>query len=232
MKLPRDIGPMHFIGIGGIGMSGIAEVLVNLGYTVQGTDQSDSANVKRLRDKGVKVAIGHAAENLAGAKVVVISSAIKPDNPELVAARALPKLGPEPIDPDFTAADLYRRLHARRAPVKALLLDQGVVAGVGNIYADEACFEAGIRPGRRTDRLTLRERRALYGAIRDVLEKSILARGSSVINYVDGFGERGANQENLAVYGRAGEPCVRCGTPLRSTRLAGRTTVYCRRCQR
>jgi UDP-N-acetylmuramate--alanine ligase len=88
MKLPRDIGPMHFVGIGGIGMSGIAEVLVNLGYTVQGSDQTDSANVKRLRDKGVKIAIGHAAENLAGASVVVISSAIKPDNPELVAARA------------------------------------------------------------------------------------------------------------------------------------------------
>ncbi len=88
MKLPRDISPMHFVGIGGIGMSGIAEVLVNLGYAVQGSDQADSANVKRLRDKGVKVAIGHAAENLAGAKVVVISSAIKPDNPELVAARA------------------------------------------------------------------------------------------------------------------------------------------------
>ena len=88
MKLPRDIGPMHFIGIGGIGMSGIAEVLVNLGYTVQGSDQADGANVKRLRDKGVRVAIGHKQENLAGAKVVVISSAIKADNPELVAARA------------------------------------------------------------------------------------------------------------------------------------------------
>jgi UDP-N-acetylmuramate--alanine ligase len=88
MKLPRDIGPMHFIGIGGIGMSGLAEVLVNLGYTVQGSDQTDSANVKRLRDKGVKIVIGHAAENLADARVVVISSAIKPDNPELVAARA------------------------------------------------------------------------------------------------------------------------------------------------
>ena len=88
MKLPRDIGPVHFIGIGGIGMSGIAEVLVNLGYTVQGSDQSDSANVKRLRDKGIKIAIGHASENLADARVVVISSAIKPDNPELVAARA------------------------------------------------------------------------------------------------------------------------------------------------
>src|SRR6202008_2181586 len=88
MKLPRDIGPIHFIGIGGIGMSGIAEVLVNLGYTVQGSDQADGANVKRLRDKGVKIAIGHAAENLEGAKVVVISSAIKADNPELAAARA------------------------------------------------------------------------------------------------------------------------------------------------
>jgi UDP-N-acetylmuramate--alanine ligase len=88
MKLPRDIGPVHFIGIGGIGMSGIAEVLVNLGYTVQGSDQADSANVKRLRDKGVKVLIGHAADNLGGARVIVVSSAIKPDNPELVAARA------------------------------------------------------------------------------------------------------------------------------------------------
>ncbi len=88
MKLPRDIGPVHFVGIGGIGMSGIAEVLVNLGYVVQGTDQAESANIKRLREKGVKIAIGHAAENLAGAQVVVISSAIKRDNPELIAARA------------------------------------------------------------------------------------------------------------------------------------------------
>src|SRR5579864_269879 len=77
MKLPRDIGPVHFVGIGGIGMSGIAEVLVNLGYLVQGSDQSESANVKRLRDLGVLVAIGHAAENLAGAAVVVVSSAIR-----------------------------------------------------------------------------------------------------------------------------------------------------------
>ncbi len=88
MKLPRDIGPVHFVGIGGIGMSGIAEVLVNLGYTVQGSDQAEGANVKRLRDLGVSIAIGHAAENLAGARVVVVSSAIKRDNPELVAARA------------------------------------------------------------------------------------------------------------------------------------------------
>lgn len=151
---------------------------------------------------------------------------------ELILAGVLPRLGPEPLAAELTADDFSRLVRGRRRAIKAALLDQSFLAGVGNIYADEACFEAGIRPGRRTDRLTLRERRALYGAIRDVLEKSILARGSSVINYVDGFGERGANQENLAVYGRAGEPCLRCGTPLRSTRLAGRTTVYCRRCQR
>ncbi len=88
MKLPRDIGPVHFVGIGGIGMSGIAEVLVNLGYVVQGSDQAENANVKRLREKGVKIAIGHAADNLDGAQVVVISSAIRSDNPELAAARA------------------------------------------------------------------------------------------------------------------------------------------------
>ena len=88
MKLPRDIGPIHFVGIGGIGMSGIAEVLCNLGYTVTGSDVADSANVKRLRDKGIKVAIGHAAPNIDGADVIVVSSAIRRDNPELIAARA------------------------------------------------------------------------------------------------------------------------------------------------
>jgi UDP-N-acetylmuramate--alanine ligase len=87
MKLPPKIGPIHFVGIGGIGMSGIAEVLMNLGYTVQGTDASDNANVKRLRDKGAKVFVGHKAEHVEGAEVLVVSSAIKRDNPELVLAR-------------------------------------------------------------------------------------------------------------------------------------------------
>ena len=88
MRLPREIGPIHFIGIGGIGMSGIAEVLANLGYTVQGSDASESGNVARLREKGITVSIGHKAENVDGADVVVVSTAIKRDNPELMAARA------------------------------------------------------------------------------------------------------------------------------------------------
>ncbi len=87
MKMPPNIGPVHFIGIGGIGMSGIAEVLVNLGYTVQGSDQGENANVQRLREKGVTVHVGHAAENLGLAEVVVVSTAIKRSNPELAAAR-------------------------------------------------------------------------------------------------------------------------------------------------
>jgi formamidopyrimidine-DNA glycosylase len=152
---------------------------------------------------------------------------------ELIAARAFPaRLGPEPIHGDLTEAEFEALVRARRRPVKSALLDQSFLAGVGNIYADEACFRAGIRPSRWTHRLTLRERRALYSAIQEVLENSIAARGSSIINYVDAFGLRGSNQEKLLVYGRAGEPCLTCGTPLQGTRLAGRGTVYCRKCQR
>ncbi len=151
---------------------------------------------------------------------------------ELIAARAFPRrLGPEPIHGDLTEAEFDRLVKARRRPVKSALLDQSFLAGVGNIYADEACFRAGIRPSRWTHRLTVRERRALYEAIQYVLENSIAARGSSIINYVDGFGLRGSNQEKLLVYGRSGEPCLICGTPLLGTRLAGRGTVYCRKCQ-
>jgi formamidopyrimidine-DNA glycosylase len=151
---------------------------------------------------------------------------------ELIAARAFPRrLGPEPIHGDLTESEFERLVKGRRRPVKSALLDQSFLAGVGNIYADEACFRAGIRPSRWTHRLTVRERRALYEAIQYVLENSIAARGSSIINYVDGFGLRGSNQEKLLVYGRSGEPCLRCGTPLLGTRLAGRGTVYCRKCQ-
>src|SRR4030081_3616728 len=88
MRLPREIGPIHFVGIGGIGMSGIAEVLCNLGYTGQGSDAAESANVGRSRDKGITITIGHRAENVDGADVLVVSTAIKRDNPELMAARA------------------------------------------------------------------------------------------------------------------------------------------------
>jgi formamidopyrimidine-DNA glycosylase len=144
----------------------------------------------------------------------------------------MPRLGPEPIHGDLSEAEFGRLVRTRHRPIKSALLDQSFLAGVGNIYADEACFRARIRPSRRTDRLTVAERRTLYAAIQEVLSSSIAARGSSIINYVDGFGVPGNNQGQLVVYGRGGEPCVRCGSRLIWTRLAGRGTVYCRQCQR
>jgi formamidopyrimidine-DNA glycosylase len=151
---------------------------------------------------------------------------------ELLGSRSLPNLGPEPIDPHFTAADLYRRVHRSRAPVKALLLDQAVVAGVGNIYADEACFRARVRPDRRGETLSRRAVGRLRAALEESLGEAIRNRGSTIDDYRDAWGEFGGQQERLLVYGHAGEPCPRCGAPLRSARIGGRTTVFCRRCQR
>jgi len=150
---------------------------------------------------------------------------------ELRTARAFPRLGPEPIGDSLTEAGFQVLIRRRRRPVKSALLDQTFLAGLGNIYADEACFAAGIRPTRMTHRLAVRERQALFGAIGTVLRASIAARGSSVASYVDAFGVAGRNQEMLQVYGRGGRPCFRCGTPLKRLRLAGRTTVYCSQCQ-
>jgi formamidopyrimidine-DNA glycosylase len=151
---------------------------------------------------------------------------------ELVAARKVPRLGPEPLDPGFTAADLYRRLHVRRAPLKALLLDQMVVAGVGNIYADEACFRARVRPDRPGSGLSRPAAGRLHDALAALLAEAIVNRGSSVDSYRDAWGEMGGEQALLQVYGRGGEPCPRCGRRLAVVRIAGRTTVFCRRCQR
>jgi formamidopyrimidine-DNA glycosylase len=151
---------------------------------------------------------------------------------DLIGAGKLPLLGPEPLDPAFTPEVLHRRLRGRRAPVKALLLDQRLVAGLGNIYADEACFRAGLRPDRPGGSLGRRSVARLHGALREVLREAIANRGSSVDDYRDALGEPGRQQERLLVYGRAGCPCVRCGRRLTAIRLAGRSTVFCPGCQR
>jgi formamidopyrimidine-DNA glycosylase len=150
----------------------------------------------------------------------------------LLEARALPKLGPEPIDPAFSTEDLYRLLRRRRAALKAVLLDQGAVAGVGNIYADESLHRARLRPDRSAGGLSRKSVQRLHTSLRESLDTAIKNRGSSVDTYRDAWGDIGAQQEVLLVYGRAGEPCFTCGRPLSSKRIAGRTTVFCRHCQR
>ncbi len=150
---------------------------------------------------------------------------------ELLISGTLPKLGPEPIDPTFDAEALFERFRRRRAPVKAVLLDQSTVAGVGNIYADESLHRARLRPDRIAGSLSRKSVRRLHESLRDSLEVAIRNRGSSVDTYRDAWGDMGSQQEELLVYGRAGEPCLTCGRPLSIARIAGRSTVFCRRCQ-
>jgi formamidopyrimidine-DNA glycosylase len=150
----------------------------------------------------------------------------------LLAAKKMPRLGPEPIDPEFAADELYRRLRKRRTALKAVLLDQGAIAGVGNIYADESLHRARLRPDRIAGSISKKSALRLHESLRESLRVAIANRGSSVDTYRDAWGEIGNQQESLLVYGRAGEPCFTCGRPLSIVRIAGRSTVFCRRCQR
>jgi formamidopyrimidine-DNA glycosylase len=150
----------------------------------------------------------------------------------LLASKKMPKLGPEPIDPSFVPDELYRSLRKRRTSLKAVLLDQGAIAGVGNIYADESLHRAGLRPDRLAGGLSRKSVGKLHESLKHSLETAIANRGSSVDTYRDAWGEIGGQQEKLLVYGRAGEPCFTCGRPLAMIRLAGRSTVFCTKCQR
>jgi len=145
-------------------------------------------------------------------------------------AGGLCTLGPEPLGEDFTPAYLAHCLRNKRVKLKALLLDQTAVAGIGNIYADEALFRAGLHPERLACQLDEMEISRLHQAIRAVLQEGIDYRGTSFRDYVDGQGEKGGFQNRLKVYGRAGEKCS-CGAVLEKKTVAGRTTVYCPRCQ-
>lgn len=142
------------------------------------------------------------------------------------------RLGPEPLDPPVTARRLREVLAGRRAPVKAVLLDQRVLAGVGNIYADEALHRAGVNPLRPAGELGEGEVAAVAEALREVLEEAIAARGTTFSDYRDGEGRPGGFGPRLRVYGREGEPCPRCGHPVTRGRLGGRSTYFCPCCQK
>ncbi len=143
------------------------------------------------------------------------------------------KLGPEPLDDSLTDVEFSGLVRASRRPVKTLLMDQSRLAGVGNIYANEALWRAGIDPSRVAASLKNAETTTLLAELRAVLTASIAARGTSFRDYRDARGQRGAFVEQLAVYGRGGEPCIKCGRRLIDTQaIDGRTTVFCASCQR
>lgn len=147
--------------------------------------------------------------------------------------RYVGQLGVEPLEPAFTAAHLFQLLRASRQAVKKRIMDQRAVVGVGNIYANEALWRAKIDPSRASNRVTREESDVLHGAIIDVLQDALAARGTSFRDYRDSSGQRGGFVTRLAVYGREGQKCVRCGGRLVGTHaIDGRATVLCVRCQR
>ena len=141
------------------------------------------------------------------------------------------RVGIEPLEAVFTAARLGELLRKRRAPVKAALLDQRTLAGMGNIYVDEALWRARINPLRPAEGLDRGEIRRLHRAIRAALEHGIARQGSTLRDYALPDGGSGSMQDEFRVYGRGGEPCGRCGTPIAKTRVAGRGTWFCPACQ-
>src|ERR1700683_4161059 len=141
------------------------------------------------------------------------------------------RLGLEPFDERFTTEHLRTLARGSTAPIKALLLDQRKVAGVGNIYADEALFRAGIHPRRPAGRLTGAQHSRLREAVVEALQAGIDARGATIDDFRHVDGVRGSFQDQFLVYGRAGEPCARCGAPVVKMVVAGRGTYVCERCQ-
>jgi formamidopyrimidine-DNA glycosylase len=142
------------------------------------------------------------------------------------------KLGPEPLEDGFDRAAFRALLKRRGAPIKAVLLDQTVLAGIGNIYADEALFAACIHPKRAARTLSRAAAARLHESIRDVLRAALGHRGSSFRDFVDALGREGGYQLNVKVFRRTGQPCYRCGAEVRRIKLAGRSTHFCPNCQR
>jgi formamidopyrimidine-DNA glycosylase len=141
------------------------------------------------------------------------------------------RVGEEPLDALFTVARLGERLARRRAPIKSALLDQRTLAGMGNIYVDEALWRAKVHPLRAAESLDRNELRRLHKAVRAALEAGIARQGSTLRDYALPDGGSGSMQHEFKVYGRDGEPCDRCGTPISKTRVAGRGTWFCSSCQ-
>ncbi|RJQ27319.1 MAG: bifunctional DNA-formamidopyrimidine glycosylase/DNA-(apurinic or apyrimidinic site) lyase [Peptococcaceae bacterium] len=144
----------------------------------------------------------------------------------------LKKLGMEPLEDSFTSEFLQKELPRRNTRIKPLLLDQGLIAGLGNIYTDEALHRAGLHPERPAKTITSREADRLHRAIRTVLQEGIKHKGTTISNFVDGNGRAGNYQELLKVYKRAGQPCCRCGKRIERKKVGGRSSYYCPCCQR
>lgn len=209
-------------------LEGAHRLVINLGMTGR-VVTSDAPRAGELRHVAV-------AFHLADGRAILYDDARRFGDIDLRDERGWAErdaeLGVEPLSDAFTPELLHALTRASITPIRNWLLDQRRIAGVGNIYAIEALFRAGVRPTRRARTLTKRETAALRDTLRAVLQESIDARGTTISDYRDASGERGNFDQRLRVYDREGLPCVTCGTAIRRVVLANRSAFYCRTCQR
>ena len=187
-----------------------------------------------LAGVGADSAHVHVRVDLSGGVVLTYRDPRRFGRMKLLAGRPAPPLAALGVDPmalGFDTEYLWRQCRGRRRPIKNLLMDQGIAAGIGNIYANEILYRAGIRPGRRAGRLSRSAVAAVCKATREVLAQAIASGGTSIADYRDGSGRPGRFQRHLAVYGRAGLPCRRCRRSIKRRVLAGRSSFYCPACQ-
>ncbi|WP_028864633.1 bifunctional DNA-formamidopyrimidine glycosylase/DNA-(apurinic or apyrimidinic site) lyase [Psychromonas aquimarina] len=151
-------------------------------------------------------------------------------NPE--SSTLLNKLGPEPLCEDFNGKYLHQTAQKRKLPVKQFIMDQKVVTGVGNIYATEALFTSGINPNRAADNISQKRYQLLADTIKEILQQAIQQGGTTLKDFVGSDGKPGYFQQTLHIYGKAGQNCPQCQTPLKAVKLAARNSVYCPKCQR
>lgn len=151
---------------------------------------------------------------------------------ELGKIPAIKNMGPEPLSPGFSAQKLKEKLRGKRGKIKPALMDQSVLAGVGNIYSQEALYRVGIHPERNASQLTGKQIEAIYQGLVEVLREAIQHRGSSVDAYIDLEGKEGGHVPYLRVYGKEGGNCLRCGSIIEKKKISGRGTYFCEKCQK
>ena len=153
------------------------------------------------------------------------------DNKELAQSKQIKELGPEPLEKSFTFAKFKQRLKNKKGKIKQVLMDQKVIAGIGNIYSDEILFEAKVDPFKNTSKLKEKELKKIYSAVKKILKKAVKLKGTSISDYRDPQGEPGFFEKHRKVYRRTGEKCKICGTIIKRVKIGGRSAHFCPQCQ-
>jgi len=190
------------------------------------------SNERRLPDRSTQIAFWFEGDESLLIRYLFLGFCRLHNTSELNECNEIKKLGVDPMSADFSPEYIDRIIDSRKGNIKSLLLDQSLLSGIGNIYADEILFQAGISPYRKINSLSKAERSRLYGAIIDQLHLGIKTRGATIQSYADIYGNPGGFQDNIKVHSKNGANCVSCGQKIVKTKVGGRGTYYCPGCQK